>query len=458
MTYSAPGLGTERGEADTGHERSTKVRQSRLVGSRQLKSNSAFIPSFGIVWLVILWWLFLSGPSLLGSSKAEAAPFTTSRFFPQTGFFLRNRDGVNFLSEFDRLGGVATLGYPVSRVFQMGGLQHQGFQRGILQWRPEAKGAVLVNIMDELHSLGKDDWLLAKGVPPSSPDDGSGGDFNKARETRLSWLTNQNIRQAYFANPDPLGFYGLPTSQPQRQGPFIAQRFQRGVLQLWVEDVPGMPRPGVVVGVLAGDLAQELGFFAPQTLEPEYGTRDTPGELALPVPAFRQERNLSCESSAAAMAANYFGVPLTERQIVAQLPLDPNPHQGFRGNIDGWFGGIDEYGVYAEPIAQILANQGLEAEVVYGLSPEILREALTYNKVVISWITAGTAYQTPIVRDINGEKVVLVPYEHAVVVTGYDPWGVMVNDPGSGRGDYYRYEDFLRASGYFDGMAVLVSR
>src|SRR3989304_2330335 len=121
---------------------------------------------------------------------AKAATPGAARFFPQTGFFLRNRDGVNFLSEFDRLGGVDSLGYPVSTTFEQGGFLRQAFQRGILQWRPESSAAVLANVMDQLNALGRDGWLLSKGVPPhfASPD-GSDGGFARGKETRASWLT-----------------------------------------------------------------------------------------------------------------------------------------------------------------------------------------------------------------------------------------------------------------------------
>lgn len=433
------------------------LRWSRVGAIHELFYTSAFVFGLLMASLLIPFTVFWHGGGPLGSAKAEAASPAT-RFFPQTGFFVRNRDGVNLLSEFDRMGGVRSLGYPVSRVYKAGGFWHQAFQRAILQWRPPVNGAVLANVMDELYSSGKDDWLLSKGVPRHfSGDDGSRGNFSQAREERLSWLTNPRVRQAYLGVPDPVGFYGLPTSKPEQHGPFVAQRFQRGVLQLWVENVPDMPRPGEVVGVLAGDLAIEMGLLAPPALDAEYGDLDAEvAGVALPVPAFKQERNLSCESSAAAMAAAYFGVPLPERQIVAELSLDPNPHKGFRGNIDGWFGGIDEYGVYAEPIAEILARHGLRAEVVYALSLEALKDAANHNKVVISWITLRTLPSRPVTRDIRGERVVLVPAEHAVVVKGYDAWGVLVNDPATGGTDYYRNEDFLRATGYFDGMAVIV--
>src|SRR3989337_1391801 len=75
--------------------------------------------------------------------KRDGAGPAPSRFFPQTGFFLRNRDNVGFLAEFERLGGIDRIGYPVSRVFQASGFSYQAFQRGILQWRPEVNGATV---------------------------------------------------------------------------------------------------------------------------------------------------------------------------------------------------------------------------------------------------------------------------------------------------------------------------
>ncbi len=421
-------------------------------------SGSVFL-CLAVAWLWVLGGVLWPGPGLPRLQLAKAATLGEARFFPQTGFFLRNRDGVNFLSEFDRLGGIDSLGYPVSATFEQGGFLSQTFQRGILQWRPESSSAVLANVMDQLNALGRDGWLLSKGVPPHfAGPDGSDGDFARAKDIRLSWLTEPLIQRAYASHPNPLSFYGLPTSKPERQGPFVTQRFQRGVLQLWVDDVRDMPRPGQVVGVLVGDLAKESGLAPAQALKQEYGEVDAEiGGISLPVPAFAQERSLSCESSAAAMAASYFGVPLREAQILAAIPANPNPHLGFRGNVDGWFGGVDEYGVYAEPIAKVLSDRGLKAEVVYGLSPQALREAVSHNKVVISWITYQVAVRTPITRDINGEKVVLVPWEHAVAVKGYDANGIYVNDPGTGAGAYYSNQDFARATGYFGGMAVIVS-
>jgi|DewCreStandDraft_2_1066082.scaffolds.fasta_scaffold00019_38 murein DD-endopeptidase MepM/ murein hydrolase activator NlpD len=189
---------------------------------------------------------------------------------------------VRFWSEFQRLGGLATLGYPISRRYTGDdGFVYQAFQRGVLQWHPEDNAAWLVNSLDLLHDAGRDGWLAAQyGIPPAIVDDGSGGDLARATRIRLGWLTNERIRAHFLANPSPdmlfgwsqetaIELYGLPASQPERRGPFIIQRFQRAALQLWVENVPGMPPAGQVVGILAGDLLKESGLLPRPALEPE---------------------------------------------------------------------------------------------------------------------------------------------------------------------------------------------
>ncbi|MCL4534391.1 MAG: hypothetical protein M1370_04435 [Bacteroidetes bacterium] len=231
-----------------------------------------------------------AAPSPTPTSAPTPVPTGPSDFFPQTGFWVRDAiplpDGsgrvADFLSEYSRLGGIAALGYPASRPYWSDGFFYQVFQRGILQWRPDydPPQAVLANTMDWLHDAGKDDFLLAKGIPRQfTGDDGAGGNFERAKEIRFGWMTDEAIRDTYFANPnpsdipvslwDPVTFYGLPTSRPERSGPFLAQRFQRYALQKWEQAVPGMPPVGSVVGVLVGDLAKEAGLVPAAAMQPE---------------------------------------------------------------------------------------------------------------------------------------------------------------------------------------------
>ena len=209
-----------------------------------------------------------------------------------------NDGGIRFADEYERLGGVETLGHPASYRFTLGdGFTYQVTQRALLQWRPEANAAYLGNIFQMLERAGLDDWLLReKGIPLPIKDDGAGGDWNKAKEARLSWLTDEQIKAKYLANPNPdaisgwsvnrsIELYGLPMSRPERYGPFISQRFQRVAFQLWVEEIPGSPAQGTVIGVLAGDLLKQAGLVPPEGLNVADG-----GVLAVaptPAPATR---------------------------------------------------------------------------------------------------------------------------------------------------------------------------
>jgi hypothetical protein len=212
-----------------------------------------------------------------------------------------NGHTIKFWSEFKRLGGVATLGYPVGEPYAgSGGFTYQPFQRAVLQWRPELDQSLLSNTFELLQAAGQDDWLAsAKGIPKPITDDGSGGDYQKAVATRLGWLTNPQIKATFLANPNPsaisgwnqdmaIQMYGLPMSQPQQNGPFISQRFQRIAFQLWTDSVSGMPSPGTVVGVLGGDLFKEAGQIPASATQP-LGPGGTPSSqptvpAATPVP------------------------------------------------------------------------------------------------------------------------------------------------------------------------------
>lgn len=181
-----------------------------------------------------------------------------------------------------------------------------------------------------------------------------------------------------------------------------------------------------------------------------------PAQARLSVAAQKQSRNLSCESSAAAMTAQYHGVSLTEADVLAALPRADNPYLGFRGSVDGPPGGIEDYGVYAGPILDVLEATGLRAALVEG-GLEGIKAAIARGHPVIAWITYDCQHSTPVTRTVEGQVVSLVPYQHVVVVTGYSAKGVWANDPWDGREEFYPAADFVRALAYFDDMAIEVA-
>jgi uncharacterized protein YvpB len=188
-----------------------------------------------------------------------------------------------------------------------------------------------------------------------------------------------------------------------------------------------------------------------------------PLALILDAPLLKQEHSLSCESSAAVMAARFHGLPVDEGDILHALPRHENPHLGFRGNVDGPYGGIDDYGVYAEPIRQVLTDLGLQVEHLSGGINEI-KEHIRQERPVIAWVTYRMQVQSPRQVTLNsgaggyGSAVTLVPYEHAVLVVGYNAEGLWVHDPYDGTRTWYGEADFGRSFGYLDNMALVVGR
>lgn len=200
--------------------------------------------------------------------------------------------------------------------------------------------------------------------------------------------------------------------------------------------------------VALDDLAAQIQPLQPDT--------PLPDQVRLQVPAQRQSHNLSCESSAASMAAQYQGMPLGEEDVLAALPRHPNPHLGFRGNVDGPPGGLEDYGVYAGPVLDVLKGWGLDARPVVGDGLAGIKAALARGNPVIAWITYNCQPGNPTTVMVEGQAIALVSYQHAVVLTGYDGGGVWANDPWDGLEDYYANADLERAMSYFGDMAIEV--
>jgi uncharacterized protein YvpB len=156
------------------------------------------------------------------------------------------------------------------------------------------------------------------------------------------------------------------------------------------------------------------------------------------------------------MVAHYHGLNLSEAEVLAALPLNDNPHLGFRGNVDGPYGGIEDYGVYAGPIMGILNSRGLRAWLVEdGLAG--IRAAVARGNPVIAWVTYNLLHANPVETTIDGQSVTLVPNQHVVVVTGYDDGGVWANDPYTGEEVRYLAAEFERGMSYFSDMAIEVA-
>lgn len=147
------------------------------------------------------------------------------------------------------------------------------------------------------------------------------------------------------------------------------------------------------------------------------------------IPLISQTKNLNCEAATAAMILQYYGKNKTIDDVQNKLPLDPNPHKGFRGNVNGNIWGYDDYGVYAEPIANVMTMYGVPSKAYSNISVNFLKQKVLAGKPAIIWVDISNPHPQSKIEDIHGEKVKLVSGEHVAVVTGYENGTWTLNDP-----------------------------
>jgi len=171
----------------------------------------------------------------------------------------------------------------------------------------------------------------------------------------------------------------------------------------------------------------------------------------------KQTYELGCEASAAVDWAGFFGVPIFESTFQYALPLSDNPDFGFVGEVttDGW-GQIPPYayGVHAGPIADALVEFGLPALAVTNYSIEEVKQQLSEDKPIIAWVIGNIEYSEPVEYvDTEGRVAVVAPYEHVVILTGYNSTHLRYMN----NGKFYDtpIEVFLTSWGVLGNMAVI---
>jgi uncharacterized protein YvpB len=179
-------------------------------------------------------------------------------------------------------------------------------------------------------------------------------------------------------------------------------------------------------------------------------TRFLPG-----FPLLKQQHALTCESSAVSMGT--YG-HLTEGQLMAVIPRNPNPNLGFRGNPDAPLrrNPLIDYGVYAAPLSAALARYGYRSDALTYANDSTLKSYIARGWPVVVWVTHALWRETPHLAENNGVSFVLVPYEHAVLMVGYTGQTILAHDPLTGRLVAYDWRNFNRVWGYFGNMALAV--
>lgn len=177
-------------------------------------------------------------------------------------------------------------------------------------------------------------------------------------------------------------------------------------------------------------------------------------DVSVPIANYSQSRNLSCEYAAAHAATTAFGAGIGEQTFINSVPQAKNPHYGYRGNIDGWWGNTYDYGVYAEALVPTLNANGFIGEVMYtegDVDPLIAH--LDAGHPVVVWL--GFWGDTREVLTDQDQYSVFAGM-HVVTVHGYDAGGVYVMDPAKGATQYYDWATFQQLWTVIDGMGLAV--
>jgi len=169
----------------------------------------------------------------------------------------------------------------------------------------------------------------------------------------------------------------------------------------------------------------------------------------------RQYYALGCEASAAVDLAWYYDVNIYQYDFQINLPISDNPDLGFVGDVNGPWGQIPPYayGVHAAPVADLLNKYRVEVEGGKGYKLEDIKLAISLSHPVIVWVIGNMVYSEPVpYEDKSGNMTIVAPYEHVVILTGYDMDSVRYLNNG-------KYADvptevFLNSWGVLGNMAV----
>jgi len=212
----------------------------------------------------------------------------------------------------------------------------------------------------------------------------------------------------------------------------------------------------------------QSGMVQPASVLTHIPSRYVPDQLQgyLPSPAqsflpgaylYQQQRPLSCEYASTTIAATMVGWNISEYDFDTVVPLDANPHLGYRGNIWGEWGNTTDYGLYPEPLHQALSSWGIPSGVIYAHGDaDVLRHELEQGRAVVVWLAMRGTVNSFDVQAEDGGTYQLTQYMHVMTAYGFDETGVYLTDPGTAVRRHYSWDNFMQMWNVMDGMALSV--
>ena len=196
----------------------------------------------------------------------------------------------------------------------------------------------------------------------------------------------------------------------------------------------------------------------------------SPGYRTIPVPIYRQTRNLNCETAALQMGLAYYGHYYSQDSLFAYENPDlraaqwingvlhwGDPYTNFVGNVNGRETNLTGYGVYYPVILSIARSHGVpNAYGGEGFSPGTIYTELAAGHPVQVWMEAR--WSRPAVRTWtawDGRSVRYSLAEHSVILTGVSATSVRVNDDQFGSQYWVSKWTFETSWRDFNNMAVI---
>lgn len=208
----------------------------------------------------------------------------------------------------------------------------------------------------------------------------------------------------------------------------------------------------------SGVLNRVPSDYVPDAIERHLDTGPYPASAMLAgAYLYQQQRPLSCEYASTTIAATIGGWNITEYDFDDAVPLNENPHYGYRGNIWGEWGNTTDYGIYTEPLHDVLASWGIPSEVIYAEGDaNILKRELSSGHAVVVWLAMRGEVNSFHVQDEEGRSYQLTQYMHVMTAYGYDEDYVYLSDPGTAVWRTYGWDEFMSMWNVMDGMALSV--
>jgi uncharacterized protein YvpB len=229
-------------------------------------------------------------------------------------------------------------------------------------------------------------------------------------------------------------------------------------------------------------IAGQLSFVIRDLVALYFAARSRPfqpaGAIIDNVPFYKQIYSLSCEEAALQMALAYYGVNVSQDQVLGQIGVDRtpphydhgtlvwgDPYASFVGNPNGYetadAGSASGYGTYYSTIAAAAKAflPGSVTQAGEGIPPDVVFAAAHNRQAVVVWVAFGyQPHPMHYMRTFGGRTVMYgAPWEHAVTISGWAPGYVLINNPHS-HPEWIDAGTFVAAYSMFNNMAVIMDR